>query len=141
MTTPNTKLDRRVRIELLRARAAVERQEMCYITRQIGASIQPENIFALLRGQISQGIGTKLGASKTGKWLDFVLSLSQRYPLLLSGASALAGTVVGKKKWRIGAVALTTWRLYGAYQTMQQRKKDRYVQATKPHSGRVMGPF
>lgn len=141
MSRVNSKVERQVRIELLRARAAVERQELCFISRQIGASVQPENIFALLKGQITRGFGSHFGSSKTSGWIDFVLSFGQRYPLLLSGASAVAGTVLGKKKWRFGAIALTSWRLYSAYQSMQQRKKDRYVQANKPQSGRVIGPY
>lgn len=141
MSKLNSRVERQVRIELLRARAAVERRELCYISRQIGASVQPENIFALLKGQFSKNLGVHFGASKASGWIDFALSFGQRYPLLLSGASAVAGTVLGKKKWRFGALALTTWRLYSAYQSLQQRKKDRYVQADKPHSGRIIGPY
>lgn len=140
MSRVNNKVERQVRIELLRARAAVERQELCFISRQIGASVQPENILALLKGQVTRGFGSHFGSSKAGGWIDFVLSFSQRYPLLLSGASAVASTVVGKKKWRLGALALTTWRLYSAYQNMQQRKRDRLLQAKRPQSGRIIGP-
>ena len=141
MTTPNAKLDRRVRIELLRARAALERQEMAYLTRQIGSSMQPENIMALFKGRFSNVLGMGLSGTKTGHWLDFALSFHQRYPLLLSGVSALASSVLGKKKWRLGAAAFTAWRLFSSYQATQQRKKDRYVQAKQPASGRVIGPF
>lgn len=140
MSKVNSKVERQVRIELLRARAAVERQELCFISRQISASVQPENIFSLLKGQVSQGLSSHFGSSKTSGWIDFFLSFNQRYPLLLSGASAVAGTVLGRKKWRLGAMALTTWRLYSAYQAMQQRKRDRLVQAKQPLSNRVIGP-
>lgn len=141
MSKLNHKVERQVRIELLRARAAVERQELCFISRQICSSVQPENIFALLKGQVSNTLSAQFGSStKTGSWIDFVLSFSQRYPLLLSGASAVVGTVLGRKKWRLGAVALTTWRLYSAYQSLQQHKKDRLVQAKRPQSNRVIGP-
>lgn len=140
MSRVNSKIERQVRIELLRARAAVERQELCFISRQIGASVQPENVFALLKGQASKVLGAQFGSSKTNGWIDFILSFSQRYPLLLSGASAVASTVVGKKKWRLGVMALTTWRLYSAYQSMQQRKRDRLVHAKQPQSDRIIGP-
>lgn len=138
MSQKNNELDRRVRIELLRARAAYEREQICYQTRQLSQTLTPKSLFGLL----SQGIGTKFAAKRSGgHWLDFALSFSQRYPLMLSSVSAVAGTLLGRKKWRLGALALTAWRLYGAYQGVQQRKKDSYVQAQQPKSGRVMGPF
>lgn len=140
MSKINKHVERQVRIELLRARAAVERQELCYHTRRISACIQPENIFALLKSKFFGGVNASVGTSKLGSWLDFALSSSQRYPLLLSGASALVSTVFGKKKWRLGALALTAWRLFGTYQTMQQNKKGRLVQAKQPQSNRIIGP-
>lgn len=142
MSKSNSSLERRVRIELLRARAAVERQEMCAITHQIGQSLQPDHIFGLLKGQFGKSVSASFGShSKTGHWLDFILSFGKRYPLLVSGASAVAGGVVGKKKWRLGALALTSWRLFTAYQNMQQRKKDRYIRPHNPNSNRIFGPF
>lgn len=142
MSKSNSSLERQVRIELLRARAAVQRQEMCLITREIGQSLQPEHIVGLLKDQFGKSVSASFGAhTKTGYWLDFILSFGKRYPLIVSSASALAGGVIGKKKWRLGALALTSWRLFTAYQSIQQRKKDRYIQASRPQSGRIMGPF
>lgn len=142
MSKPNSNLERRVRIELLRTRAAVERQELCVLTRQISQSLQPEHIFDLFKGQVSKSISSSFGShTKTGHWLDFLLSFGKRYPLLVSGASALAGSVVSKKKWRLGALALTSWRLYSAYQNIQKRKRDRYIQPMNPKSSRIIGPF
>lgn len=142
MSKPNSHLERQVRIELLRARAAVERQEMCLLTRQIGQSLQPEHIFDLFKGQLSKSFSSNFGShTKTGHWLDFLLSFGKRYPLLVSGASALAGSVMSKKKWRLGALALTSWRLFNAYQSMQKRKRDRYIQPINPKSSRIIGPF
>ena len=142
MSKTNPKLERRVRIELLRARASIERQEMCLITRQIGQSFQPDQMFDLFKGQLSKTVSARFGShTKVGSWMDFLLSFGKRYPLLVSGASALAGGVVNKKGWRLGALALTSWRLFSAYQNIQQRKKDRYLQASNPDSSRVIGPF
>ena len=142
MTKHKTKLDRQVRIELLRARAELERKEMCYLTYDIANRVQPTQLMALLKGQLMQGVSSGFGSgSKTGQWVSFALSLSKRYPLVFSGVSALAGTVVRKKGWRLGAVALTAWRLFSVYQDMQQKKKDSYIQPEKPESRRVIGPF
>lgn len=142
MSSQKNQIDRKVRIELLRARAALERKELCYLSQQIGSSLQPSSILTGLKGQLFHGLSSGLGpSSKTGHWLDFIWSLGKRYPLLVSGASALAGTVVGKKKWRLGAIALTAWRLFGAYQSIQQNKRDSYVRADDPKSRRIMGPF
>lgn len=142
MSKSNSSLERQVRIELLRARAAVERQEMCLITRHIGQSLQPEHIVGLLKGQFGKTVSASFGShTKTGHWLDFILTFGRRYPLMVSGASALAGSVLGKKKWRIGALALTGWRLFTAYQNIQQRKKDKYIRPHNPNSNRIFGPF
>lgn len=119
MSRVNQQVERRVRIEMLRARAAVERQELCFYSRQLSHAVQPDNLFSLLKGQLSQGVGSYFSSQKAGGWLELALSFSQRYPMLLSGASAVAGTVLSKKKWRLGVVALTAWRLYSAYQRLR----------------------
>ncbi|GAA5089274.1 MULTISPECIES: hypothetical protein [Paenalcaligenes] len=137
-----TEINRLVRIELLRARAELERREACYLAREISSSLQPEHLLGMVKGQFTQGLSASFGAgSKAGGWLDFVLSLGKRYPLVVSGLSALAGTVVGKKKWRLGALAMTGWRLFSAYQKLQKKKKEKYIQPSQPKSGRVIGPF
>lgn len=142
MNYPKTKLDKRVRIELLRARATIEREEMGYLVCQLSTELKPANIWSLLKGQLMTGVGANFGAgSKTQDWLSFLLSFGKRYPLVVSGASVLAGSIVRKKKWRLGAMALTAWRLFGVYQGLHQSKQDKYVHADKPQSSRVMGPF
>ena len=142
MQAPKNKIDRKVRIEILRARAALEREQMCYLTQQLGSSLQPERLWDVARGRLTQGFSSSFsGMAKIGPWWDFVWSFGRRYPLLMSGASAIAGTLIGKKKWRLGAAALTAWRLFGAYQSLQESKQNRYVQAAKPKSSRIMGPF
>lgn len=137
MSQKNQELNRRVRIELLRARAAYERELVCHQGRTLMHELKPQNMFGLVSQAVS-GFGSK---SKTGHWLGFALSLGKRYPLMVSSVSALAGTLLGKKKWRLGAMALTAWRLYGAYQGVQQKKQESYVHADRPDSRRVMGPF
>lgn len=142
MSTANKKLERQVRIELLRTRAELERKELCYITRELSSQLKPMNLIDLLKGQVVQGVSSSFGAgSKTGQWVNFALTLGRRYPLVFSGVSMLAGTIVRRKGWRLGAMALTTWRLLNVYQEHQQKKKDSYIQPEHPDSRRIIGPF
>lgn len=142
MSRLNAKLDKRIRIELLRARATLEREEMGHLVCQLSSELRPGNVLGLIKGQLLAGVGGSFAAgSKSQHWLQFLFSFSKRYPLIASGASALASGLVRKKKWRFGVMALTAWRLFGAYQKLQQDKQDNYVHAEKPQSNRVMGPF
>lgn len=138
MNKPNPVLERKVRLELLRSRAAVERGQMCQIAAEIGQSLEPSSLLDLAKRQIGQRFSFSAGADS---WLDLFLSSGRRYPILFSGASALLGTVLGKKKWRFGALALTAWRLFGAYQNLQAQRQERYVQPKNRSSSRIIGPI
>lgn len=142
MTKLNTTLERRVRIELLRAQAQIERYELCQSTNALCNAVRPANLFGLLKGQLGQQVKTSFGPqTRAGGWITLLGSIGQHYPLLSSGFSALLGAVLGKKKWRLGALALSAWRLFGAYQQIQQKKEDAYVQPTNRESKRVIGPL
>ncbi len=140
MNKPNSLLERKVRLEVLRARAAIERGQMCDIVTDLGKSLEPGSLFGLAKRQMTQGVSASLG-SGVGSWFDLLLSSGRRYPILFSGASAVMGSVLGKRKWRFGALALTAWRLFGAYQQLQTKKQDRYVQPQNRSSSKVIGPF
>lgn len=140
MSKNNSYLERKVRIEVLRARAAIERGQMCEIVNDLGHSLEPSSLFNGLRRQVTKGISLSAGVG-FGSWLDLILSSGRRYPILFSGLSALLGTVLGKRKWRLGALGLTAWRLFGAYQQLQEQRQDRYVQPKDRSSSKVMGPF
>lgn len=140
MGKANPYLERKVRIEVLRARAAVERGQLCKVASELSQSLEPSALFNVARNQVTQGLSSGLGAGM-GSWLDLAFSSGRRYPLLFSGASALLGSLFGKKKWRLGAMALTAWRLFGAYQHIQAQKQERYVQPRNRSSSNVIGPF
>lgn len=142
MAKHDAEIERRVRIEMLRAKAAIERQQLCHATQAICDSLQPSQLVALVKGRATQQLKSSLDAnSSVGAWLNLAGSMGQQYPLLSSGVSALAGALLGKSKWRFGALALSAWRLFGAYQALQQKKQDAYIQPSHPDSERVMGPL
>lgn len=91
----NTRVSRsrqELRIELLRARAALERQALRRHVAQAGASLRPS---ALLQAALPRG---GLG------WLTEGLSWARRYSMLVSLASALlAGKRRGRVWLRLGA--------------------------------------
>ncbi len=140
MSKPNPLLERKVRLEVLRARAAIERGQLCHLVSDLNQSLEPSSLLDFAKRQVGQRFSLGMGAG-VSSWLDFLLSSGRRYPILFSGISALAGTVLGKKKWRVGALALTAWRLFGAYQQLQSDKQDRYVQPQNRGSSKIMGPL
>jgi len=72
--------ERRIRIELLRLRAAYQRVEMQRTARHIGDELQPRAIAAEAReGLKSMGLG----------WVSHGLRTLRRFPVLLSLASTL----------------------------------------------------
>ncbi|MGB3289215.1 MAG: hypothetical protein WBA83_08080, partial [Burkholderiaceae bacterium] len=88
--------DRAIRIELLRARAALERQSMARGVRNLGDALTPG---ALLRSAFP-----KAAAKSPSDWILQALALTRRYPLLASSASAILGGVGKRRRWlRIGA--------------------------------------
>ena len=102
-------IDRAVRIELLRARAAIERESLAQSIAQTGQALEPS---ALAR-QILPGLtGTK--ASKM-VWQAF--SLARRYPFVSSSLSALF--MGGKRRGRVFKLltgGLVGWQLWSAWQ-------------------------
>lgn len=142
MSKHKVTIERRVRIELLRSRAEIERYELCKATEALCATVQPANLLNLAKGQFSHQVKASFGPqTSVGGWISFVSSLGKNYPLLSSGVSALLGSVIGKKQWRLGALAISAWRLYSALQQIQQKKEDSYVQPSNRESMRVMGPL
>jgi len=97
--------DRALRIELIRARAALERQTLIRTTGNLRASLRPA---ALVRGLIPRSI------SKV-RPVDLVfqgITLARRYPLLTSSVSAvLSGVGKRRRWWRIAAGLLVSWQL------------------------------
>lgn len=95
---------RSVQIELVRARAALERQSVVHAVRNLGASIQPR---AIARNVFPRFSGRSLAA-----WAMQAVALTRRYPLLASTASAVFSGVSRRRRWwRIGAGLLLSWQI------------------------------
>lgn len=105
--------ERAIRIELLRARAALERQALSQQIHALGGELSPGN---LLRSVAPSG-------RSLGGLLTSALTLTRRYPLLLSGASTLLSSLGGR--WvRLGALALTGWKLYSSATEHKRQKRE-----------------
>lgn len=105
--------ERAIRIELLRARAALERQALSQQIHALGGELSPGN---LLRSVAPSG-------RSVGGLLTSALTLTRRYPLLLSGASTLLSSLGGR--WvRLGALALTGWKLYSSAIEHKRQKRE-----------------
>ena len=101
----NPSEDRRLRIELLRARAGYERLALRRSACELIESLRPDAL-------VSQA---SLGLRASGlRWLVSVAGLARRYPILLSAGSALlSGARRGNPYVRAGLGALVLWRLLG----------------------------
>ncbi len=98
--------DRRARIELLRARALVERMMLRRAACDALEGLRPES----LASDASAG----LRAAGMG-WLTAAIRTVRRYPLVLSlASSAISGVRRGNPYARVGMLALVAWRLLRA---------------------------
>lgn len=127
MSRRNKELDAEIRVELLRARAAIERDDLRKHVQQFNAQIQPSSIVSSLVGA---GRNSLLGG-----WGNLLFSASTRYPLLLSLFSSMLGGV-GGKRLKTGAVALIGWKLFRLFTSHSAKKRQR----ADEQSDRVMGP-
>jgi len=111
-------VDRAVRIELLRARAALEREALCHRASQFGSSIgrmgDTLRPVALLSGLFRGRSAPQLFLRMAG--------LAGRYPVL---TSTLSAWMMGRRRSRLlkaASAALVAWQLYGAW---RKRAGDR----------------
>ncbi|GHC44119.1 hypothetical protein GCM10010096_14120 [Alcaligenes pakistanensis] len=104
--------ERAVRIELLRVRASLERQSMSSQIHSLGDDLSPGNLWNSVKPS-----GLSMGGMVTS-----ALSLSRRYPFLLSGASAVISSFGGR--WmRLGALALGAWKLYDSSKASREKAR------------------
>jgi len=96
--------ERELQIEMVRARAAIERQSMARSVRELGSSLKPRAIV--------RGLFPKASSRSATDWIFQAVTMTRRYPLLASSVSTLLSGV-GKRKrwWRIGAGLLLSWQL------------------------------
>ncbi|TFL13177.1 hypothetical protein CSC67_14890 [Pusillimonas caeni] len=96
---------REVKIELLRARAAIERQTLHNSLHHLGQDLQPR---ALLRSLLPAAVSRK----RPTDWLFQGVGLMRRYPVIVSTASALLSGVRKRHRLlRLGAGLLLSWQV------------------------------
>lgn len=99
--------DRALQIELVRARAAIERQNLRHNVCDLMQAVRPG---ALLRNAIPEFSGSKGGSLLN--WAFNLLSLSRRYPLLTTGASALlSGAGRRHRLLKMGLGLFVAWQI------------------------------
>lgn len=96
--------ERALQIELVRARAAIERQSLARNIEGMGQSLRPASLL--------QAFFPRLASKGPTDWVLQALSLTRQYPLLASSASALLSGI-GKRRrlWRIAASLLLSWQV------------------------------
>ena len=81
MAKRSPSIDRAVRIELLRARAAIERESLAQGIASAGRKLEPASLLkSLLPG---------LASSNASRWALQAIGLARRYPLVSSSLSAM----------------------------------------------------
>jgi len=113
MKKPQTAGERKARIELLRARAAIERHGVARSVRQVRDSLSP-------RGLLKEALPAFAGGKKPVDLFLHALSVARRYPFLISGASAILTGKRSRLRWlKLGAGALLGWQLWRKTESRQ----------------------
>ncbi len=96
--------DRAMQIELVRARAALERQSLGRNFTELTHALKPSALLGSFFHRSS--------SRRPSDLLQKAFMLTRQYPLLASAASALFSRV-GKRRrlWRIGAGLLLSWQV------------------------------
>jgi len=99
--------DRAIRIELLRARAAIERQGLAHGVTEVRHSLTPRG---LLEAVLPRGRSRRRPPSDL---LMQAFSFSRRYPMMLSLGSALISTAARRRLrwWKLAAGAVIAWQV------------------------------
>ncbi|SAI65690.1 Uncharacterised protein [Bordetella ansorpii] len=128
-------VERQVRIEMLRARAALERETLAQRLIETGHDLAPSNLIrgllpSSLAGLVSGG-GAKTGASMLWQ----AVSLARRYPIV---SSTLSSVLLGGGKRRgllkVAGAGLAGWQLFKAWRASKQ--DDEAGQAHAPAAAR-----
>ena len=100
--------EREIHIELVRARAALERRRLVRNTERLAEAANP---LELARGLLPSGLSS-LTSGGPVDWVGQATGLARRYPLLLSSLSSLI-PLFGRKRrlLRLGASLLLSWQI------------------------------
>lgn len=118
--------DRAIRIELLRARAALERQALALDIEEAGHCLSPGNALREFVPGLG-AFGRSAGGSRAGGLAMQAYRLWRKYPIVGSTVSALA--LGGSRKARVVKAvvgAVVAWKLYGLWQTYAQGEPEEH---------------
>ncbi|MFD4841553.1 hypothetical protein ACFWP0_28925 [Achromobacter sp. NPDC058515] len=105
-------VDRAVRIELLRARAAIERESLAQSIVSAGRKLEPAS---LIRGMLPG-----LASGGASRWALQAITLARRYPIVSSSLSALFMRGGKRSKLlKIAGGAFVGWQLFKTWQGMR----------------------
>lgn len=137
-------VERQVRIEMLRARATLERETLAQRLIETGHGLEPSNLLrsllpAGLRGGGAGGRGGKPGGGSSTLWQ--VVSLARRFPMV---TSTLSSFVLGAAKGRggilkVAGMGLAGYQLYKAWRGMTHKDAPA-MQAQSLRRGRTYKP-
>jgi hypothetical protein len=111
-------VDRAVRIELLRARAALEREAFVVSVVEARQSLSPRSLFS--------SVWPRVAAANSSRLAMQALGLMRRYPVIGSGLSTLV--FGGTKKTgllKLGGGLLLGWRLLSAWRSAKEDRLKR----------------
>lgn len=117
MAKRSPSIDRAVRIELLRARAAIERESLAQGIASAGRKLEPASLI--------KGLLPGLASSNASRWALQAIGLARRYPLVSSSLSAMF--MRGGKRFRllkVAAGALVGWQLWKTWQEASGKDPD-----------------
>ncbi|KDB59098.1 hypothetical protein [Bordetella bronchiseptica] len=117
MARHSASVDRMVRLELLRARAALEREALAQGIVEAGRTLTP--------GNMVKSIWPSLGKANTSRLFWQAFALVRRYPFVSSTLSAM---VMGRGARRSGllklaGVALVGWQAYRIWQSAREERQ------------------
>lgn len=110
MTKRSPTVDRAVRIELLRARAAIERESLAQSIVSTGHKLEPASII--------RGLLPRLASGGASRWALQAITMVRRYPLVSSSLSTLFMRGGKRSKLlKIAGGALVGWQVYKLWQS------------------------
>jgi len=106
-------VDRAVRIELLRARAAIERESLVHDIVTTGQRLEPASII--------RGLLPRLASGGASRWALQAITLARRYPLVSSSLSTLLMRGGKRSKLlKIAGGALVGWQLFKLWRSSRE---------------------
>jgi hypothetical protein len=97
-------VDRQVRIELLRARAAVEREALVHNVAGVAESLSPSRLI--------KGLVPRVGAGNLPMLAWQAFSVVRRYPVVASSLSAVFLRGKRSRLLKLGTAAVVGWQVY-----------------------------